>query len=275
LSIGQFDAWGIDPVHHEARVVGKRFITIPRDECLRLYGRLQLTCAPSVVDRQQRTFFSTWYRLRVGPESRPITAIMLADDFVTDLPVVPFAPDGASLGLGCGSDPFPSAFPCSVAHDLLRLAESLSHKVPWQIGEAARFVLTGLCPQPPSTKVKIRRPFTTLVSKDDGTVLMARHRGEITITAPPSESPDAVRQLFGQAQQAWFGRGRYGQRTLAAVEFMIEQGYAKLDTRHPDWPGWKAIVERFDRAHPDLSYHGDIAAFRRDYTRAKERLTSL
>ena len=80
----------------------------------------------------------------------------------------------------------------------------------------------------------------------------------ITVTAEPWVSPEDVRRRYESLRRAWFYTETPSERRVELVNFVAgfcegyyneERGVSGL-RRGPDWPGWRHIIEQWNKRYP-------------------------
>ena len=107
---------------------------------------------------------------------------------------------------------------------------------------------------------------------------------QITVTAEPWVSPEAVRRKFVTMRNIWFWTKTPSRRRVELVQFVTGfcEGYYNEESgrsglrRGPDWPGWRGVMEQWNQRYPpghDWHYE-DVRNFRRHSHQAFKALTA-
>jgi hypothetical protein len=255
-----FPAHRIPYASHRAELRGWEADWIPAPSWEQVYSNPTFVYDTLDVNREW------YYRCRavvwVEPPGVELDAEFLAND-PAEVRHVPYLPERFGFETG-KPDPFPQMpkmFPQSVADQLLLLAEHIRGQVPWEVWEAAWFVVTGERPLLQPLRVSTLTPVAELA-----------RRGEVALRAEPGVSGESVLRAYRQMQRELLGYEprRLKERTLKLFEFVFQQ----REPSAPVKPTWKAMMDAWNRIHPEWSYR-DVRVFHRDVQRVEHALMSL
>ena len=106
----------------------------------------------------------------------------------------------------------------------------------------------------------------------------------ITVMAEPSVSPEDVRRQYESLRRAWFYTETPSERRVELVNFVANfcEGYYNEERgvsglrRGPDWPGWRHILEQWNKRYPQEHdwHYTDVRNFSLDFRDTFKTLTS-
>jgi hypothetical protein len=147
----------------------------------------------------------------------------------------------------------------SVLSDLWTLTYRLASWYWWQWDEAMLWVITGKIPSTPAVR-----------SEFHGNADEAAERATITLSIDPWVSPESVERVYRAMRKKYVSGGFRDWdrgRPLDVFRFVAEQRASTSETLI-----WRALLDRWESAHPDRSYGGNTRNFQRDYVRARNHL---
>src|SRR5215217_1329580 len=153
----------------------------------------------------------------------------------------------------------------SVLGDLRKLCKELTKSHPWNVDEAAWFVLTAEYPMLRSISAKINSSWTP------GT----RANTTISLTVQPWVPPETVEVAYRQLQRHVIGGecGRIGDKNLKLLEFVSKRADARGTL-----PKGDVLVAEWDRKwrreHPEWCYDADKRRFWRDFRSVQRNVTN-
>jgi hypothetical protein len=154
----------------------------------------------------------------------------------------------------------------SVLGSLRKICKQLVKAHPWDVDEAAWFVLTGEAPWVPPISARINH---------SGVLGSSVGYSTISLTFQPCVPADTVESVCRQAQRRVLDgdNQRIREKNLKLLRFVTERADAKGNL-----PAGRALVEEWDKKwsnkRPDWCYGSDTRTFWRDFRRAERIVTN-
>ena len=263
LPLDRFLHWGIPILTHQACLTdwSADWIPLPRLEQLDEDSTLIYF---SVQDDQLWHF---QYRAKVwfeplGPWIETKIVVVRPDD----LPAAPLVPQWA---IRAGRDPFPAIFPSTPVDTLRLLSKVLARHLPWEVGDAARFILTGDRPFVPPLRLG-SRPGPSVIARDGVNYARTKPLGEVVLTAEAWVSDKTVRETYRALQKRSLkdkDNRPLQERSLEVFAFV----FRNWPDAEPE-PDWTDLLHLWNAYSPPGWHLREPWELQRAFTRAEEKL---